>query len=235
MAEQTLADALCAAQAEFPPVVKGAVNPHFKSRYTDLGEGMAVIRPILGKHGIAYTQTFHVAEGTLLLRTSLRRGGEEIASDLPIAQPPKPQDFVALTTYYRRVGLFSALGITPVGEDDDGQTANDVATTQAPPRQTRQPPQRPRPVESPEQAVERANREAEQRDPWKLGAASADQRADLMLIAIDSKPWPEVEAAMAGYRELVKRELSDADRKMVTDAYVARRDAVRQDMLPMAG
>jgi hypothetical protein len=146
-----LTAALAAAQAEYPTILKGSVNPHFKSTYADLADGMGPIRPILAKHGIAYTQTFHVVDGILILRTSLRYGAETIDSELPITQPPKPQDFIALTTYYRRVGLFSIAGITPANEDDDGEAANSVATTQAPPKRKPLPP-----LPSPQAEVNRA-------------------------------------------------------------------------------
>jgi hypothetical protein len=152
-----LTAALAAAQAEYPTILKGSVNPHFKSTYADLADGMGPIRPILAKHGIAYTQTFHVVDGILILRTSLRHGAETVDSELPITQPPKPQDFIALTTYYRRVGLFAIAGITPANEDDDGEAANKVATTQAPPRQPQPPKREPLPpLASPEAEVKRA-------------------------------------------------------------------------------
>lgn len=186
---KSLSAALAAAQAEYPPIEKTSVNPHFKSSYADLADGMGPIRPILARHGIAYTQTFHVADGTLMLRTKLRWQGEEEVSELPIAQPPKPQDFVALTTYYRRVALFSIAGITPCNEDDDGQTANGVATTQAPPRQTRQPPRKLDVVgKSPEAAVEQALA-AQDTDPLRLKSArNWSERYELLRIGIENAP-----------------------------------------------
>lgn len=206
MAEHAnLTAALAAAQAEYPTIVKGSVNPHFKSTYADLADGMGPIRPILAKHGIAYTQTFHVADGILLLRTSLRHGSEEIASDIPVAQPPKPQDFVSLTTYYRRVALFSIAGITPANEDDDGQAANEVATTQAPPRQTRQPQRQSQARSlSPTEEVERAigakvthiTRPSEDADPWRLASVPAEDVADIMLDEISKRSWAEGKAAV---------------------------------------
>lgn len=231
-----LIKALAEAQAEFEPVVKKSENPHFKSKYADLAAGMEVVRPIIAKHGIAYTQTFDVTDGTLLLRTALRKGDEEISSILPITQPQQPQAFVSLTSYYRRVALFSILGITPVGDDDDGNAANEHTTTQAPPRQTRQPQRQPPPRSaSPQDEVERAigakvtpmQRPAEDTDPWKLGSIPAEHVAATMIAAIKSKPWHEVQAA----RQLYKGRLTlTAHEREQTHAAYEKREADEQQM-----
>lgn len=157
---KTLAAALVAAQGEFPPVIRGKVNPHFRSKYADLGETMAVLRPVLAKNGIAYTQSFVNGDGVTKLRTVLIHGpsGEKSEpSDIPIFNvPQKIQDLVAMTTYLRRLGLFSILGVTPEDEDDDGEQANNAPTEQR--RQQPRPPQRkePEPGRSPEQEVNAA-------------------------------------------------------------------------------
>ncbi len=221
MAEhKSLSAALAAAQAEYPAIEKTSVNPHFKSSYADLADGMGPVRPILAKHGIAYTQTFHVVDGTLLLRTKLRWQAEEEVSDIPISQPPKPQDFVALTTYYRRVGLFSIAGITPCNEDDDGQTANGAANTQAPPR--RQPPPRKLDVvgKAPDDAVNAALA-VQNDDPWKLDGVPLDDLVEVMKSAIASRPWPEVTRMVPSYVKRLK--LSPAETTLVRDAYAERR------------
>lgn len=228
MAEHAnLTAALAAAQGEFPTIVKGSVNPHFKSTYADLADGMGPIRPILAAHGIAYTQTFHVVDGILLLRTSLRHGTEEIASDIPISQPPKPQDFVSLTTYYRRVALFSIAGITPANEDDDGQAANDVATTQSPPRQPEPPkPPKPRKVDttglSPAQAVDAVlAAQSEGDDPWSLDGTVIERVVPSIVERINAQPWAEVERLTSYYVE--KLSLTEHERAQVRKAYAIRK------------
>jgi hypothetical protein len=187
-----LAAALAAAQAEYPRIEKTSVNPHFKSRYTDLGDGMEHIRPILSRHGLAYAQSFDVVDGTLVLVTELLRGAEAKKSILPIIQPPKAQDFVSLSTYYRRVALFSLAGITPVNEDDDGNTANDVAPAQVEPRQTRQPDRQPEHVKR--GPMMRAQEEA-------MAAAGAVRAVDQRLIA-DARMYASAIAGM-GLEEVV--------------------------------
>ena len=45
--------ALCAAQAGMGKVVKGAINPAFKSKYADLADVVSVAIPALTEQGIA--------------------------------------------------------------------------------------------------------------------------------------------------------------------------------------
>lgn len=237
-----LVKALAEAQGEFGPVVKKSENDHFRSKYADLAAGMEVVRPIIAKHGIAYLQTFEVSDGTLLLRTALRKGDEEICSVLPLTQPAQPQAFVSLTTYYRRVALFSILGITPVGDDDDGNAANEVTTTQTPPRQTRQPQRQPAAKpQSPVEEVERAlgakvtptNRAPEDTDPWRLERVPAEEVADTMIAAIQLKPWPEVLAAVKLYGDRVT--LTEHEQDKVRAALKGRREHERQSNMLAAG
>lgn len=118
----SLYDALVAFQGEMPPVVKSADNSHFRSKYCDLSV-MGQLRPILGKHGLCYTQNFVITEHGLVFRTSVHGYGESISSDLPINVDANVQKFGSTVTYLRRYALFALLGITPEGEDDDGNEA----------------------------------------------------------------------------------------------------------------
>lgn len=233
-----LTKALAAAQGEFPLIPKNRevnAGPR-RYKYAELATILAAVTPALVKHGLAVTQRMDVTEHGTVLITDLRHAaGEVVSSCLPLQMEGlQPQALGSLLTYLKRYSLTSLLNVA-ADEDDDAQIAQDEPKSSHQ-RQTRQPP-KPQIVhgEAPEAAVERANARADERDPWKLSAAAADQRVDLMLIAIESRPWPEVEKAMAAYRELVKLNLTDAERKAVTDAYKARRDAVREQMLPMAG
>jgi hypothetical protein len=234
---KTLADALLGFQGEMPAIEKTKDNPAFKKKYADLASAMEQLRPILAKHGIAHTQIFHVADTTLYLRTRLMAAGETLDSDLPINQPPNPQEFVKVTTYYRRVGLFSALGVTPQDEDDDGNTAAQVVTTRAPAKAP--PPKREPlpPLPSPQAEVERAlgatvtpiQRPDADTDPWKLASVPAEDVAALIITAIETRPWPEVTAALRVYRD--KLTLTDHERELIRKAQAER----KQTMLVAAG
>jgi hypothetical protein len=127
--------ALSAAQAEMGPVVKGAVNPHFRSKYADLADVMQVALPALNKHGIAAWHSTVIADGTTMMRTTLSHGESDthINCDVPlIVAKNDMQGMKSATTYAKRIGIESLTGIAP--EDDDGNAAAKAAPKQEAPK-----------------------------------------------------------------------------------------------------
>lgn len=116
--------ALAKAQAEIQNPSKNATNPHFKSKYSTLDEGLNVVREALSAVGICVFQRTYIVDSVVILETVLgHSSGEWLSSNYPvIAMPYKPQDGLSSLTYARRGALFAAVGIA--GEDDDGNTAN---------------------------------------------------------------------------------------------------------------
>lgn len=116
--------ALAKAQAEIQNPSKNATNPHFKSKYSTLDEGLNVVREALSAVGICVFQRTYIVESVVILETVLgHSSGEWLSSNYPvIAMPYKPQDGLSSLTYARRGALFAAVGIA--GEDDDGNAAN---------------------------------------------------------------------------------------------------------------
>lgn len=55
--------ALAKAQGELTNIETNSSNPHFKSKYADLGAILAVVRPVLSKHGICVCQSTLNGEG----------------------------------------------------------------------------------------------------------------------------------------------------------------------------
>ncbi len=122
----TLAEALVAAQAEFPAVEPNAVNPHFKSKFVTLDHLIAKTRPILNKHGLAITQEPSVSEGGFptLTTTLLHISGESRSSVMPLLLTKQDmQGLGAALTYAKRYAWSAALGIS-ADEDDDGNAAS---------------------------------------------------------------------------------------------------------------
>jgi len=120
--------ALSAAQAEMGPVVKGAVNPHFRSKYADLADVMQVALPALNKQGIAAWHSTVISDGTTMMRTTLSHGESDthINCDVPlIVTKNDMQGMKSATTYAKRIGIESLTGIAP--EDDDGNAAAKAA------------------------------------------------------------------------------------------------------------
>lgn len=130
----TIFAALAKAQASIQNPIKNASNPHFKSRYSTLDEGLNVARDALSAVGIAIFQRTYVIDNLLMLETVLgHESGESLSSHYPvIAIPYKPQDGMSCLTYARRAALFAAVGIA--GEDDDGNTAQKATTIEHKPK-----------------------------------------------------------------------------------------------------
>mgnify|MGYP001576652843 CR=1 FL=1 len=125
-----IADALSKAQGEFNNPKKGSLNPHFKSRYADLADGLNSVRAALSNNGIAIVQSTYM-DGCLMLRTQLiHSSGQWVASEYPVIQfPAKPQEIGSAMTYARRYSLFPMVGIA--GDDDDGNAATGTIEDQS--------------------------------------------------------------------------------------------------------
>ena len=120
--------ALSVAQAAMGPVVKGATNPHYKSKYADLADVMQVALPALNSNNIAAWHSVVVMDGTNYMRTTLSHGESDthIFCDVPlIVAKNDMQGMKSATTYAKRIGIESLTGIAP--EDDDGHAAAKAA------------------------------------------------------------------------------------------------------------
>ena len=124
---ETLAAALAAAQAAMPAIVKDRVakiGPGREYRYADLATILAIVRPVLGAHGLALTQRTQIRGEAIVLLTELRHAsGEVLDSEYPVAAIGiKHQDMGGALTYARRYALCGLVGIA-ADEDDDGASA----------------------------------------------------------------------------------------------------------------
>ena len=134
----SIAAALAAAQAEMGKALKQANNPHFRSKYADLGNVVDACMPALNRHGIAVIQpTIDDESGRYVETRLIHSGGETLSCRVPLlVQKNDMQGYGSAVTYARRYGLMCMAGIAP--EDDDGNAA-----AAAPPREDRRQ-QRPR-------------------------------------------------------------------------------------------
>lgn len=125
---KTIATALAAAQMNMGKALKQANNPHFRSKYADLGNVMDACLPALNEAGIAVIQPAGEDEHGRYVDTILIHGesGESLASRVPlIVQKNDMQGYGSAVTYARRYGLMAMAGIAP--EDDDGNAASKAA------------------------------------------------------------------------------------------------------------
>lgn len=110
--------------AEIEAATKSATNPHFKSKYADLGAVIDAIKPALIKHGLFFTQRCQPAEDGVSVETVLHHSGGEKESLGTLYVPANkrdPQGFGSALTYARRYALQTAFGVPT--EDDDGNAA----------------------------------------------------------------------------------------------------------------
>jgi hypothetical protein len=120
-----IAPALIKAKKAFAPALKDKTNPHFRSKYADLGACLEAVDDALLDNGIAvYQETFDDQTGVTVETVFLHESGESIRTGklhVPAAKQD-PQGYGSALTYARRYSLMAACGIAP--EDDDGNAAS---------------------------------------------------------------------------------------------------------------
>lgn len=144
-----IATALAKAQANMGKALKQANNPHFRSKYADLGNVMDACLPALNEAGIALIQPTGEDEHGRYVETILIHGesGESLTCRVPlIVAKNDMQGYGSAVTYARRYGLMAMAGIAP--EDDDGNAA-----AKSPPKQEQR---QQKPQETDAEAIERA-------------------------------------------------------------------------------
>lgn len=122
-----IAAALAKAQTEMGKALKQSNNPHFKSKYADLGNVMDACLPALNAAGIAVIQpTGEDDHGRFVETVLIHESGESLTCRVPlILNKNDMQGYGSAVTYARRYGLMAMAGIAP--EDDDGNAAAKAA------------------------------------------------------------------------------------------------------------
>lgn len=113
------------AQANIEKAVKDSTNPHFRSKYADLGNVVDAIKPHLEEQGLAFFQKFHECDKGIKIETIvIHESGESISNGILFVPVTKndAQGFGSACTYARRYSLQSAFGVAP--DDDDGNAAS---------------------------------------------------------------------------------------------------------------
>lgn len=124
--------ALAKAQGEIKNPAKNHTNPHFKTKYADLTDGLDVIRPTLSKHGIAIIQMTDVVDGFVVVFTRLAHtSGQYYESRYPVDVAGNHQKLGGSLTYAKRQALFAICGVA--GDDDsDGNEATEATPAKNP-------------------------------------------------------------------------------------------------------
>lgn len=122
---------LSAAMAKAFVQITGAdadkTNPHFKSKYADLGNVIDAIKPAISEHGLWFYQVVHSLPGFAAVETVIVHSSGERLSCGIVNVPVVRNDahgYGSALTYARRYSLSSAFGVSPEDkEDDDGNKA----------------------------------------------------------------------------------------------------------------
>lgn len=126
-----LAPALVAAQKELQHPKRRSENPHLRNKFADLSEVIDTVRPVLNKHGLAFTQTLgytdHEGKPWLTLTTRLLHESGESITDVS-ALPIEPQKGLnlgqvtgLLSTFLRRYGISAITGVASEPDDDGNE------------------------------------------------------------------------------------------------------------------
>ncbi len=182
-----LSAAMAKAFAEIEGATKSANNPHFKSKYADLGAIIDAVKPALISHGLFFTQRTQPSPDGVSVETVLHHSsGEQMSLGLLFVPANKrdAQGFGSALTYARRYSLMTAFGVPT--EDDDGNAAvsvngNDFQATQAEARDAPFPPG---------PAKNKTELKALGRDLWADVMACEDKDA-LDALLIDQKEMVE--------------------------------------------
>lgn len=127
--------ALAEALPKLGAALKNKDNPHFKSKFADLGAVIDAIRPV-SEHGIWYRQVLHEGADGVTIETLYTGFGATVSAGtlyMPAAKRDA-QGFGSALTYARRYALQTAFGLAT--EDDDGQAA---VKTEAEPAKAKEP------------------------------------------------------------------------------------------------
>ena len=205
---------LAAALVRAQPMVEGAkkdsVNPHFRSKYADLGSVWDAVSGALEANGLAISQyPDETSQGQPALTTMLiHESGEWIAATYPlISVKQDPQGFASAQTYARRYGLAAVMGV--ISEDDDGQAAS---------RPPKPPEPKPAPAPVPQQPSQEPAPEAKSR------AQIAKEWAEKQIPKIATMTKTELDAFTLKFRAQIA-DLPNLDKAagMALDKAVADR------------
>ena len=252
-----IAKALAAAQRELQnpqPRHEGQIRRELPSglaliepyRFASLGDGLALIRPVLGRHGLSLIQATRLDSQAALLILETRiihESGEWILADYPVGSiPPNgasdPRELGAALTYARRQSLFSLIGIAPQNDTDGsvgGAELQEASVASPPPRRTAgqivQPDAPPSDQKLP-LGSDRANFEGRPHGAGDLAHAgslvsgrSSEETFHMLSGEVERLSCPDGLRNWAMERIKVMASLLPQDRRRLNEAFVAKRNS----------
>ena len=123
--QRSLATALAAAQRQLQDPLRNK-SAQLRGRqayhYAGLDDLLAVVRPVLAAHGVAFTQTLDLVGDQVVLKTRLWvEDGDEVVSLYPMVWKGTHHDKGSEITYARKYSLEAIVGVAAT-HDEDGAT-----------------------------------------------------------------------------------------------------------------
>jgi hypothetical protein len=124
----TPTQALVRAIGEIGNVENSRINPHFRSKYYQLGDLLAEVKPILARYDLALIQIPTSTEARISVRTQILHGSSghtfEFES-LGVSAAGNVQAHGSAMTYLKRYAISTILGVAGSDEtEDDGNAAS---------------------------------------------------------------------------------------------------------------
>lgn len=121
-----IAKAMALAQAQMKPASEDAINPHFRSKYSNLASIWDAIRHPMTSNGLTVWQDVQTSEIGICVSTRIVHSSGQWVEFGPLTVPLTKRDAHGVgsaTTYGKRYSLCAALGVVSGDEDDDGNAA----------------------------------------------------------------------------------------------------------------
>jgi len=121
-----IAKAMSLAQQQMKPAVKDSVNPHFKSKYSDISAVWEAIRDPITTNGLTIWQDVITQEKSVSVTTRIVHLSGQWVEFGPLTIPLSKFDAHGVgssTSYAKRYALCAAIGVVSGDEDDDANQA----------------------------------------------------------------------------------------------------------------
>ncbi len=124
-----IAKAMSLAQQQMKPALKDNINPHFKSRYSDISAVWEAIRDPITTNGLTIWQDVITQEKSVSVTTRIVHLSGQWVEFGPLNIPLSKFDAHGVgssTSYAKRYALCAAVGVVSGDEDDDANQAVSV-------------------------------------------------------------------------------------------------------------
>lgn len=123
-----IGQAMAKAQSIMKPALKDGLNPHFKSKYSDITSVWEALRIPMTSNGLTVWQDITTGEKTVSVSTRIVHSSGQWVEFGPLCIPVTKVDaqgFGSATSYAKRYALCAAVGIVSDDDDDDAEKAVD--------------------------------------------------------------------------------------------------------------